>query len=53
VSRLQEQLQAERGFRAALEVGLNMSSQFSSACSMDSKVPKLKAKLTFNYHCTW
>ncbi|XP_062215558.1 rho GTPase-activating protein 7-like isoform X2 [Phragmites australis] len=38
VSRLQEQLQAERDLRAALEVGLSMSSgQFSSACSMDVK----------------
>ncbi|TVU47004.1 hypothetical protein EJB05_06580 [Eragrostis curvula] len=38
VSRLQEQLQAERDLRAALEVGLSMSSgQFSSARSMDLK----------------
>ncbi|KAF5745015.1 rho GTPase-activating protein 7 isoform X2 [Tripterygium wilfordii] len=38
VSRLQEQLQAERDLRAALEVGLSMSSgQFSSSRSMDSK----------------
>ncbi|XP_057955054.1 rho GTPase-activating protein 7 isoform X3 [Malania oleifera] len=38
VSRLQEQLQAERDLRAALEVGLSMSSgQFSSSHSMDSK----------------
>ncbi|KAK3127918.1 hypothetical protein QOZ80_7AG0580160 [Eleusine coracana subsp. coracana] len=38
VSRLQEQLQAERDLRAALEVGLSMSSsQFSSTHSMDSK----------------
>ncbi|XP_062188460.1 rho GTPase-activating protein 7-like isoform X2 [Phragmites australis] len=38
VSRLQEQLQAERDLRTALEVGLSMSSpQFSSSCSMDSK----------------
>ncbi|KAK3147210.1 hypothetical protein QOZ80_3BG0279500 [Eleusine coracana subsp. coracana] len=38
VSRLQEQLQAERDLRAALEVGLSMSSgQFSSAHSMDLK----------------
>ncbi|XP_026658250.1 rho GTPase-activating protein 7-like isoform X2 [Phoenix dactylifera] len=38
VSRLQEQLQAERDLRAALEVGLNMSSgQFSSSHAMDSK----------------
>ncbi|KAG2540656.1 hypothetical protein PVAP13_9NG578600 [Panicum virgatum] len=38
VSRLQEQLQAERDLRAALEVGLSMSSgQFSSARSMDGK----------------
>jgi hypothetical protein len=37
---LQEQLQAERDLRAALEVGLSMSSgQFSSARSMDVKVP--------------
>ncbi|KAJ4790749.1 Rho GTPase activation protein (RhoGAP) with PH domain-containing protein [Rhynchospora pubera] len=38
VSRLQEQLQAERDLRAALEVGLSMSSgQFSSTRTMDSK----------------
>ncbi|KAL6593815.1 hypothetical protein ACP70R_048716 [Stipagrostis hirtigluma subsp. patula] len=38
VSRLQEQLQAERDLRAALEVGLSMSSgQFSSGRSMDLK----------------
>ncbi|KAL5219020.1 hypothetical protein ABZP36_019704 [Zizania latifolia] len=38
VSRLQEQLQAERDLRAALEVGLSMSSsQFSSSRSMDTK----------------
>ncbi|KAK2998547.1 hypothetical protein RJ639_024254 [Escallonia herrerae] len=38
VSRLQEQLQAERELRAALEVGLNMSAgQFSSSCGMDLK----------------
>ncbi|KAL9234814.1 hypothetical protein vseg_009640 [Gypsophila vaccaria] len=38
VQRLQEQLQAERDLRAALEVGLSMSSgQFSSTCGMDSK----------------
>ncbi|XP_044478879.1 rho GTPase-activating protein 7-like [Mangifera indica] len=38
VSRLQEQLQAERDLRAALEVGLSMSAgQFSSSHSMDSK----------------
>ncbi|XP_072983667.1 rho GTPase-activating protein 7 isoform X1 [Typha latifolia] len=38
VSRLQEQLQAERDLRAALEVGLSMSSgQFSSSRTMDSK----------------
>ncbi|XP_020583113.1 rho GTPase-activating protein 7-like, partial [Phalaenopsis equestris] len=38
VSRLQEQLQTERDLRAALEVGLSMSSgQFSSSRSMDSK----------------
>ncbi|CAN6206345.1 unnamed protein product [Urochloa humidicola] len=37
VSRLQEQLQAERDLRAALEVGLSMSSQFSSSRAMDSK----------------
>ncbi|TVU37430.1 hypothetical protein EJB05_10744 [Eragrostis curvula] len=38
VSRLQEQLQAERDLRAALEVGLSMSlSQCSSSRSMDSK----------------
>lgn len=39
VSRLQEQLQAERDLRAALEAGLSMSSgQFSSSRGMDSKV---------------
>ena len=39
VSRLQEQLQAERDLRAALEVGLSMSSgQFSSSRGMDSQV---------------
>ncbi|XAR60304.1 hypothetical protein NMG60_11033616 [Bertholletia excelsa] len=38
VSRLQEQLQAERDLRAALEVGLSMSSgQFLSSGGMDSK----------------
>ncbi|XP_028797620.1 rho GTPase-activating protein 7 isoform X2 [Neltuma alba] len=38
VSRLQEQLQAERDLRAALEVGLSMSSgQFSDSRGMDSK----------------
>ncbi|KAK4278864.1 hypothetical protein QN277_016646 [Acacia crassicarpa] len=38
VSRLQEQLQAERDLRAALEVGLSMSSgQFSGSRGMDSK----------------
>ncbi|CAL0317538.1 unnamed protein product [Lupinus luteus] len=38
VSRLQEQLQSERDLRAALEVGLSMSSgQFSSSRGMDSK----------------
>uniref|UniRef100_A0A804PB59 Ternary complex factor MIP1 leucine-zipper domain-containing protein n=1 Tax=Zea mays TaxID=4577 RepID=A0A804PB59_MAIZE len=38
VSMLQEQLQAERDLRAALEVGLSMpSGQFSSARSMDMK----------------
>ncbi|XP_068658469.1 rho GTPase-activating protein 7-like isoform X2 [Aristolochia californica] len=38
VSRLQEQLQAERDLRAALEVGLSMSSgQVSSSGGMDSK----------------
>ncbi|KAG1331819.1 rho GTPase-activating protein 7 [Cocos nucifera] len=38
VSRLQEQLQAERDLRAALEVGLSMSSgQFCSSRAMDSK----------------
>ena len=36
---MQEQLQAERDLRAALEVGLSMSSgQFSSSRGMDSKV---------------
>ncbi|KAL8480183.1 hypothetical protein ACS0TY_026426 [Phlomoides rotata] len=38
VARLQEQLQAERDLRAALEVGLSMSSgQFSGSQGMDSK----------------
>ncbi|KAE9606280.1 putative Rho GTPase activation protein [Lupinus albus] len=38
VSRLQEQLQSERDLRAALEVGLSMSSgQFSGSRGMDSK----------------
>ncbi|KAK1402814.1 Rho GTPase-activating protein 7 [Heracleum sosnowskyi] len=38
VLRLQEQLQAERDLRAALEVGLSMSSgQYSGSRSMDSK----------------
>ncbi|XP_060216119.1 rho GTPase-activating protein 7-like isoform X2 [Lycium barbarum] len=38
VARLQEQLQAERDLRAALEVGLSMSSgQLSGTCGMDSK----------------
>jgi hypothetical protein len=38
VSRLQEQLQAERDLRAALEVGLSMSSgQFAGPRTMDSK----------------
>ncbi|GAB2277091.1 Rho GTPase-activating protein 7 [Dionaea muscipula] len=38
VQRLQEQLQAERDLRAALEVGLSMSTgQFSSSRGMDSK----------------
>ncbi|XP_042408157.1 rho GTPase-activating protein 7-like [Zingiber officinale] len=38
VSRLQEQLQAERDLRAALEVGLSMSSgQFSNSRTIDSK----------------
>ncbi|KAL2941991.1 Rho GTPase-activating protein 7 [Bienertia sinuspersici] len=38
VQRLQEQLQAERDLRAALEVGLSMSSgQLSSSRGMDSK----------------
>ncbi|XP_024962501.1 rho GTPase-activating protein 7-like isoform X1 [Cynara cardunculus var. scolymus] len=38
VSRLQEQLQAERDLRAALEVGLSMSSgQISGSRTMDSK----------------
>lgn len=45
VSRLQEQLQAERDLRAALEVGLSMSSgQVSGSRTMDSKVYTL---LTF------
>ncbi|XP_075512182.1 LOW QUALITY PROTEIN: rho GTPase-activating protein 7-like [Primulina tabacum] len=39
VARLQEQLQAERDLRAALEVGLSMSSgQFPGSRSMDSKI---------------
>ncbi|KAL8200036.1 hypothetical protein R6Q57_011375 [Mikania cordata] len=38
VSRLQEQLQAERDLRAALEAGLSMSSgQVSGSCTVDSK----------------
>ncbi|MQL86253.1 hypothetical protein Taro_018787 [Colocasia esculenta] len=38
VARLQEQLQAERDLRAALEVGLSISSgQFSTSRNMDSK----------------
>ncbi|XP_078442596.1 rho GTPase-activating protein 7-like isoform X2 [Wolffia australiana] len=38
VARLQEQLQAERDLRAALEVGLSISSgQFTSSRNMDSK----------------
>ncbi|XP_020276734.1 rho GTPase-activating protein 7-like isoform X2 [Asparagus officinalis] len=38
VSRLQEQLQAERDLRAALEVGLSISSgQFSSSRNMDTQ----------------
>ncbi|KAF3794691.1 Rho GTPase-activating protein 7 [Nymphaea thermarum] len=37
VSRLQEQLQAERDLRAALEAGLSMSSGQLSSRSMDSK----------------
>ncbi|GLJ12541.1 hypothetical protein SUGI_0193210 [Cryptomeria japonica] len=38
VSRLQEQLQAERDLRAALEIGLSISSgNFSSSRTMDSK----------------
>uniref|UniRef100_A0A453I1W1 Rho-GAP domain-containing protein n=1 Tax=Aegilops tauschii subsp. strangulata TaxID=200361 RepID=A0A453I1W1_AEGTS len=46
VSRLQEQLQAERDLRSALEVGLSMSSgQFSSPRAMDSKVPSTIALL--------
>jgi len=39
VARLQEQLQAERDLRAALEVGLSMSSgQLSGSRAMDCKV---------------
>ncbi len=39
VARLQEQLQAERDLRAALEIGLNMSAaQLSAAQTFDSKV---------------
>ena len=38
VSRLQEQLQAERDLRAALEVGLSMSSGQFSSHGVDSKV---------------
>lgn len=48
VSRLQEQLQAERDLRAALEVGLSMSSgQFSDSHGMDSKVYKKFDSLLF------
>lgn len=39
VLRLQEQLQAERDLRAALEVGLSLSSgQFSNSHAVSSKV---------------
>lgn len=38
MSRLQEQLQAERDLRAALEVGLSMSSGQFSSHGVDSKV---------------
>ncbi|KAL6516357.1 Rho GTPase-activating protein 7 [Orobanche gracilis] len=65
VARLQEQLQAERDLRAALEVGLSMSSApFSSSHIMDSKtraeleeialaeadVAKLKQKVAELHH---
>ena len=41
---MQEQLQAERDLRAALEVGLSMSSaQFSGSRAMDSKVLKCES----------
>jgi hypothetical protein len=39
VARLQEQLQTERGLRAALEIGLSMSAaQLSAAQTFDAKV---------------
>ncbi|KAK8543393.1 hypothetical protein V6N12_015943 [Hibiscus sabdariffa] len=65
VSRLQEQLQAERDLRAALEVGLSIpSGQFSSSNGMDSKtraeleeialaeadVARLKQKVSERHH---
>ncbi|KAL3620333.1 Rho GTPase-activating protein 7 [Castilleja foliolosa] len=65
VARLQEQLQAERDLRAALEVGLSMSSgQFSGSRGMDTKtraeleeialaeadVAKLKQKVAELHH---
>ncbi|KAE9463299.1 hypothetical protein C3L33_04801, partial [Rhododendron williamsianum] len=50
VSRLQEQLQAERDLRAALEVGLSMSSgQFLSSHGMDSKVCIANSRVHFSY----
>ncbi|GJS17850.1 hypothetical protein Tco_0412322 [Tanacetum coccineum] len=50
VLRLQEQLQAERDLRAALEVGLSMSSGQDSGSNraMDSKVAK--KDVTSRYH---
>ncbi|KAK4765446.1 hypothetical protein SAY86_026536 [Trapa natans] len=58
VSRLQEQLQAERDLRAALEAGLSISSgQLSSSHGMDSKialaeadVARLKQKVAELHH---
>ena len=50
VSRLQEQLQAERDLRAALEVGLSMSSgQFSSSRGMDSKVLAYSSEICYPF----
>jgi len=46
---LQEQLQAERDLRAALEVGLSMSSgQFNNSRGMDLKVCLHALEFTFS-----